>query len=204
MTQEERNIKSKTEIITATIEEFAEHGFENALLNRICRDNNISKGKIYHYFHSKEELFCECVNHISCFNPDKETNIYENLHKYYVQVLDYWSERPTYYVVLNMSLNTFNKSIEERIQNGKMEYIETVKNKLLEIISIENNNLSFSEDEKFAVIRAVNENIFSHKFSRIINLTLEKKFEEAEKLKLELMNFYDRLIQIFLYGILPR
>ena len=58
MTQEERNIKSKTEIITATIEEFAEHGFENALLNRICRDNNISKGKIYHYFHSKEELFC--------------------------------------------------------------------------------------------------------------------------------------------------
>ncbi len=212
MTQEERNIKSKTEIITATIEEFAEHGFENALLNRIYRDNNISKGKIYHYFHSKEELFCECVNyifhkfceHISCFNPDKETNIYENLHKYYVQVLDYWSERPTYYVVLNMSLNTFNKSIEEGIQNGKMEYIETVKNKLLEIISIENNNLSFSEDEKFAVIRAVNENIFSHKFSRIINLTLEKKFEKAEKLKLELMNFYDRLIQIFLYGILPR
>ena len=72
-------------------------------------------------------------------------------------MLDYWSERPTYYVVLNMSLNTFNKSIEEGIQNGKMEYIETVKNKLLEIISIENNNLSFSEDEKFAVIRAVNE-----------------------------------------------
>lgn len=212
MTQEERNVKSKTEIITATIEEFAENGFENALLNRICRDNNISKGKIYHYFHSKEELFCECVNyifhkfceHISCFKPDKETNIYENLHKYYVRVLDYWSEHPTYYVVLNMSLNTFNKNIEEGIQKGKIEYIKAVKNKLVEIIKVEDNNLLFSDEEKFAVIRAVNENIFTFKFSKTINLILQKKFDEAEKLKLEIINFYDRLIQIFLYGILPR
>lgn len=212
MTQEERNIKSKTEIITATIKEFANHGFDDALLNRICRDNDISKGKMYHYYHSKEELFCECVNyifhmfckHIQNFETDKNVSVFENLHNYYKNVLRYWAENPEFYIVLNMSVNTFNRNIENGVQQGRKEYITTSKKKLVDIINIEENNLSFSDEEKFSVIRAVNENIFTFKFAKVIDASINKDYENAKALGNELLNFYDRLIQIFLYGVLPR
>ena len=212
MTQEERNIKSKTEIVTATIKEFAQHGFEDALLNRICRDNNISKGKMYHYYHSKEELFCECVNyifhmfclHIENFKIDKSISVFENLHNYYKNVLDYWGKNPEHYIVLNMSVNTFNRNIELGVQQGRKEYIAASKKKLVEIINVEKNNLSFSDEEKFSVIRAVNENIFTFKFAKVIDFSINKDYENAKALGNELLNFYDRLIQIFLYGVLPR
>lgn len=66
MRQKEKSKISKDKIINAAIVEFGTKNYENASLNTICNDNNISKGLIYHYFKNKDELFLECVR--ICFH----------------------------------------------------------------------------------------------------------------------------------------
>ncbi len=44
-------------IIDAAIEEFAEHGLENASTNRIVASSGISKGSFYQYFEDKQDVF---------------------------------------------------------------------------------------------------------------------------------------------------
>lgn len=66
MKQEEKNQISKDKILNAAIVEFGTKSYENASLNNICNNNNISKGLIYHYFKNKDELFLSCVK--ACFD----------------------------------------------------------------------------------------------------------------------------------------
>jgi len=44
-------------ILRAALDEFATHGFSGASLNRIIDTAGISKGSLYYYFDSKEELY---------------------------------------------------------------------------------------------------------------------------------------------------
>ena len=44
-------------IIDAAIDEFAQHGLENASTNRIVANSGISKGSFYQYFEDKQDVF---------------------------------------------------------------------------------------------------------------------------------------------------
>ena len=52
---------SRRKILDAAIAEFAARGYEAASTNRICRQAEISKGLLFHYYRSKKTLFCEVV-----------------------------------------------------------------------------------------------------------------------------------------------
>lgn len=47
----------KTKIINVGISEFAKHGYINSSTNRIVKSSSISKGSLFKYFQSKEELY---------------------------------------------------------------------------------------------------------------------------------------------------
>jgi AcrR family transcriptional regulator len=66
MKREEKNLNTKTKIMESAVREFARHGYEAASLNVICEKGDISKGIIYHYFYSKEDLYLCCVG--ECFH----------------------------------------------------------------------------------------------------------------------------------------
>lgn len=44
-------------VLRASLDEFAQHGFHGASLNRIIDAAGISKGSMYHYFEGKEHLY---------------------------------------------------------------------------------------------------------------------------------------------------
>jgi len=48
-------------IVSFAFEEFCKYGFQNASLRRIAEDAGVTKGNIYTYFASKDELFREIV-----------------------------------------------------------------------------------------------------------------------------------------------
>lgn len=50
-------------ILDGAAREFADHGFVRASLNRIIRATGLSKGAMYYYFDSKEDLFEAVVDH---------------------------------------------------------------------------------------------------------------------------------------------
>lgn len=47
----------KKAIIDACLKEFSEHGYEQANTNRISAEAGVSKGLIFHYFGSKQQLY---------------------------------------------------------------------------------------------------------------------------------------------------
>lgn len=61
MKREEKNMLTRQQIISSAMKEFGRHSFTEASLNTICKEGNISKGIIYHYFKDKDELYLECV-----------------------------------------------------------------------------------------------------------------------------------------------
>lgn len=56
--------KKKKMILDIAIDEFSEHGYQNASINNIVRRANIAKGSIYQYFSSKENLFQYIVDQV--------------------------------------------------------------------------------------------------------------------------------------------
>lgn len=61
MTQQERQERSRQKILSAAMREFAAQEYDNVTIDCICTNHHISKGMIYHYYSSKDELFLVCV-----------------------------------------------------------------------------------------------------------------------------------------------
>ena len=56
MKQEEKSLLSKGKIIDAAMKLFLEKGYENTTMQDIVEASGMSKGAIYHYFKSKQEI----------------------------------------------------------------------------------------------------------------------------------------------------
>ena len=65
MKREDKKIQSRQKIMGAALKEFGEKSYGEASLNTICKEGEISKGIIYHYFRDKDDLFLACVQ--DCF-----------------------------------------------------------------------------------------------------------------------------------------
>lgn len=66
MKREDKNLQSRQKIMDAALKEFGGRSYGEASLNTICKEGEISKGIIYHYFKDKDALFLACVQ--ECFD----------------------------------------------------------------------------------------------------------------------------------------
>lgn len=66
MKREEKNQQTKRRIMDSALAEFSAQGYGASSVNTICCAQGISKGFIYHYFSTKDELFLACVE--ECFD----------------------------------------------------------------------------------------------------------------------------------------
>lgn len=55
--QRERRARTRATLLRAAGRVFAEHGFHRATLEAVAAEAGVSKGALYHYFPSKEQLF---------------------------------------------------------------------------------------------------------------------------------------------------
>ncbi len=68
--------EKKKRITEAAIKEFAEYGFENASTNQIVKESGISKGSLFKYFESKEDLYFYLMDTVSLqMAEDMKTDI---------------------------------------------------------------------------------------------------------------------------------
>ncbi len=63
MTQEERRLETRKNILIAAQKLFAAQGFTGSGVEDICRQAGITKGAFYHHFDSKQELLLEILDH---------------------------------------------------------------------------------------------------------------------------------------------
>lgn len=74
---EEIREEKKRLIMEVALSLFAQHGYENTSISQIAKQANISKGLLYNYFVSKEELLQAILNSgideiIAVFDPNKD------------------------------------------------------------------------------------------------------------------------------------
>ena len=65
MKREEKNQQTKRRIMDSALKEFTEQGYGGSSVNHICEGEGFSKGIIFHYFQTKDELYLACVD--GCF-----------------------------------------------------------------------------------------------------------------------------------------
>ena len=66
MKREEKNQQTRRRIMDSALAEFSKQGYGASSVNTICASQDISKGIIYHYFKSKDDLFLACIE--ECFS----------------------------------------------------------------------------------------------------------------------------------------
>lgn len=65
MNREEKNRQTRRRIMDSALKEFSEKGYAAGSVNAVCSADGVSKGIIYHYFNTKDDLYLACVE--ECF-----------------------------------------------------------------------------------------------------------------------------------------
>ncbi len=200
MNREEKNLLSRQKIIDSAIAEFGTNSYADASLNAICKNGNISKGIIYHYFKDKDELYLVCVT--ECFdrlttflNSKKITfnNVEEDTKKYLDMRHEFFIENPHFSNIFTNALLQPPKHLMAQIKEIKTEldkinvdYYEQV----LQNVSLKNDVCREEAIEYFLIFQESFNNYFQNKTYG----DFRKLFDEHE-LKLS------KLLKIMLYGI---
>lgn len=104
MKREEKNQQTKRRIMDSALVEFSKQGYSASSINTVCSAQGVSKGIIYHYFQTKDELFLACVE--ECFDllsdylkekiqPDKG-HVEQQLEEYFAIRTDFFVKHPVY------------------------------------------------------------------------------------------------------------
>jgi AcrR family transcriptional regulator len=122
--------ESRHKIIEAALREFGEHGYDGASTNQICQAAGISKGLLYHYFKSKENLFLavcsRCVEDLESgydradlLEQPMDLNAFS---QFYKQQAAFFSTHPNHYHILSYVLENPCESVEEFMADKRREY----------------------------------------------------------------------------------
>lgn len=104
MKREEKNQQTRRRILESALAEFSEQGYGASSVNTISNGEGLSKGIIYHYFPTKDDLYLACVE--ECFQMltghlQSHTNMEgqtaeERLEQYFHVRLDFFEQNPQY------------------------------------------------------------------------------------------------------------
>lgn len=204
MNREEKSQLSINRIIAASTEEFGTHGYSSSSVNNICRNGNISKGMLFHHFHSKEELFCQCVsrcidelcNYIieRCVNLDYQNP--ENITEHFMLRVEFFEAHPHYRQIFFTAMYDQPKGMEEKIQQMTNKLSETNQTILLKLLKQYKLKDQIDPDEVAASILD---------FSNYLNVKYKAKIHESSSEIAEIIEKQQRefanLIAMVLYGI---
>lgn len=133
LSRELESVDNRQRILEAAINAFGEHGYEGASTNQICTAAGISKGLLFHYFKSKENLFMAVLEH--CMNEfvrslqsarlEQSTSL-ADLAAFYRQQADFFSRHPGYYRILTQVPSGQSAALDEFVARAK----ESFSNKL--------------------------------------------------------------------------
>lgn len=132
MEQKEKALISREHIISCAIDEFNNNGYAKASINAICRNGEISKGKLYHYFESKEKLYFECIvycfdlvaEHLDNFEVDTEKSFEETLLNFHMHWQLFWKEHPNMIILMSESKLLPPPTLVREIYEFRKERIE--------------------------------------------------------------------------------
>lgn len=130
MKREEKNQQTRRRIMDSALAEFAKQGYGASSVNSICADQDISKGIIYHYFRSKDDLYLACVDecfqlltqHLKSCLAANQGSVEEQLEKYFVVRMNFFRENPVYQPIFCEASISPPDHLKDKIQDRKQAF----------------------------------------------------------------------------------
>lgn len=143
MKQEQKTQISKEHVIKTAISEFGTYGYAAASINRICQNGGISKGKLYHHFQGKAEIYYKTIvycygafsAHMQQFHIDETADFESNLLKLYDLFRRFWEQNPELLNLFVESRTFPPQELAEEIMRVRTQFFnEAVKEQLRTIV----------------------------------------------------------------------
>lgn len=209
MKQEEKNRLSREKILKAGTQAFANNDFDKVSQNEFCRKYDISKGKLYHYYKSKEDLYYACINDallrlskdMLAFKVDKNKDMSVNFHDYYEGRIAYWMAHPDDLLLIKNAIDYFTKQEYSHIQENHSVVRQAMRTKTIEILNEENISDNISLRDLYEVMQLLYEKTFMFQIKKIILCLKANDFVMVQERRASLLDMYDKLIYIMIHGI---
>ncbi|AFM00024.1 MULTISPECIES: TetR/AcrR family transcriptional regulator [Desulfitobacterium] len=206
MKREEKNLRTRQKIMQGALAEFGEKGYEQAALNDICKRHNLSKGIIYHYFKSKDELYLGCVE--ECFAAlivflrkigcEDGGELEKGLQSYFDARLRFFSQNPCYFKIFCDVITNPPGHLKTAIAEIKKDFDELNVRIFTRILSRTTLRNGISLEEAV-------ENLC--RFQNYFNLEYQRALEECPDIK-ALPKLHEencrKFVDILFYGIIER
>lgn len=208
MTQEERTRISRELIVEGAIREFSRHDYENASINRICAENGISKGRLFHHFKNKDEIFTAalayCYDKLCeetlAFQPEQDQSLEKNFHMYFEHRQRHFLRRP--YDALLIAAVMQRRDAFPGAQTAQIrERFAACNLSTLRSIFARSAQEEILGDPDIAIRAFHIASYFIHLHVGYPNWDPEKDMRPVTAHSLEV---FDQVVHMLLYGILPR
>ena len=124
MKQEEKSLLSKGKIIDAAMKLFLEKGYETTTMQDIVETSGMSKGAIYHYFQSKQEI----VVYLSNYEKERYTSRIKELTAHTEMTAQQKISQMIAYLFSNDTLSILTK--EKWAEKVPFALLDTLRNSL--------------------------------------------------------------------------
>ncbi|MCM3726790.1 TetR/AcrR family transcriptional regulator [Neobacillus cucumis] len=193
-------------IINAAIKEFAQKGYDKASTNEIVKEAEISKGKLFHYFKNKRQMFLFLFDHcIQIITADfykkvdlTETDFFKRIRKAVLIKMDLLAKYPDIF-----------KFIEEAYMDDAVEIKAEIEKKVKEL-----NEINIGRIYEGIDLSKFRDDIDIQKILKIITWTFEKLSEEQlnkakltpnheidyPAIQLEAEKYFETLTEVFYKG----
>ncbi|MFZ7103766.1 MAG: TetR/AcrR family transcriptional regulator [Peptococcaceae bacterium] len=127
-------------ILNAAMQEFARKGFEDASTNEIIKEANIGKGRLFHYFNTKKELFMFVCDYSAGIIKTEyydlidisERDIFARLRQTYFLKLKVYCKHPWLFDFVKIVLYTDSEQVRQELENSKKNLLAMGYDKLFE------------------------------------------------------------------------
>lgn len=200
--REEKNQQTRRRIMDSAIAEFSEKGYGASSINAICGFQGLSKGIVYHYFDTKDDLFLACVE--ECFSLLTETirekiqgsegGIESQLETYFRARMDFFARFPKYQRIFCDAVITPPEHLRTEIEKRKGEFDELniqILEQLLEPVVLRS---CISKTDVIETFR---------QFQDFINIGYQNRGFSSREFELR-EERCKKAIDILLYGIVER
>lgn len=177
---------SKEKIIKESLYEFAQNGYKGASTNSICKNAKTSKGLLYHYYSTKENLYIKTLEYvikefkiaININIIDSEKKGIDYISEYFDMKFEFFSKNPLHSKIITEAI--LNNHIEEAkiLMKEFEEYNNSLIYKVINSIEI---NPIFDKNKAFELIVMIGEKLEEKHMKDLENNDAEKVIQEFRK-----------------------
>lgn len=208
MKQEQRRYTSQGLIVAEAIKEFGEHGYGDASINHICETGQISKGRMFHYFKDKDELFLTCVQYCydhlqqvqAFFQAAPAEGLAQSFHRYFQLRQQHFRSFPHEALMMRVAALSAPQHLKEQTSSMMEHFVEESAKVLYQILSGVQPPLPDTYFKEAVQIFNI-ASYYCH--FRVGTTDWSPEKDMTEQLERNLA-FFDRVVQLMLYGLLPR